>query len=104
MEENPYQSPMQQRSVAPAMAGWQRPWLTWIAFGWLVFLFLYLPFPNTSRSPAGAFLGFKAIATAISAIAVAILILVPRGWWKAATIPSAGLLVFVQAAAWMSLP
>ena len=74
------------------------------AFGWLVFLFFYLPYPNTSRSPAGAFLGFKIVTTMISAMAVAALVFVPRGWWKVLTMLAAGLLVFVQTVAWMRLP
>ena len=86
MEENPYRSPLHKSPTSRLHAGRRRPWLTSGAFGWLVFLFLYLPYPNVSRASPGAFLGFKVITTAISTVAVVILILVPRGWWKIVTI------------------
>ena len=101
---NSSQSPVHESADASPRAAWQRPWIAWAAFGWLVILFLYLPYLNTSRSPPGAFLGLKIVTTVISAMAVVALICVPRGWWRAVTILVAGFLVFVQATAWISLP
>jgi hypothetical protein len=74
------------------------------AVAWVVFLFLYLPYPNTSRTPAGVFLWFKIVTTMISLIAVGILVSVPRGWAKFATILLAGVLVWIQTIAWIALP
>jgi hypothetical protein len=105
MEENPCQSPVQQSPGAPAGADWQRPWLAWVAFGWLVFLFLLAPAISMSRTtPAGTYLGFKIVTTTISIIAGFALIWVPRGCWKVVTIPLAGFLVFVQLTCWLRLP
>jgi hypothetical protein len=104
---SPGLSPMEHspNRIRSSSGGRQRQsWLMWAAIGWLVFLILYLPYPNTSRTPPGAFFQFKVITTLISAVAVVVLIYVPRGWWKAVTILLASLLVFVQVVAWTGLP
>ena len=109
VEENPYQSPVEQSPpdqvpAATPEADWRHPWLTWLALAWLAFLVLYLPAPNITRAPPGMFLRFKIVTTAISAVAGATLIFIPRGWWKVVTIPLAGILALVQAVAWWALP
>ena len=108
VEENPYQSPVEQSPpdqvpVATPEAVWRHR-LSWVALAWVAFLVLYLPAPNLSRAAPGTFLWFKIVTTAISAVAGATLIFIPRGWWKVATIPLAGVLALVQAAAWSRLP
>jgi hypothetical protein len=71
---------------------------------WLAFLVLYLPAPNVSRAPPGTFLWFKIVTTAISAVAGATLVFIPKGRWKALTIPLAVVLALVQATAWLAYP
>lgn len=82
-------------------------WPVWAAFGWLVFLFLFLPSISFSRHnppPVGSYLWFKIATTFISTIACILLLWIPRGWWKVAAILVAGILVFVQLTAWANLP
>ncbi len=111
MEENPYQSPVHQSPVAPAGTKRRRPGLGF-GFGWLVFLLLNLPTiyrghlleASHHAIPAGTYLWTKIITTLISTMAGFVLIFVPRGWWKVASIALVGILVFVQVAYWLWLP
>jgi len=101
MVQNPYQSPTEHGTGEISQKiNRQRTWLAWIAFGWLVFLVVHVPSFNVRPSPAGTFLAYKIATTVISTIAVLLFICVPRGWWKAMTIPLAVVLVLVQLAVW----
>lgn len=105
MEENCCLAPARPCVVA-TQAGWRQPWLVWPAYGWLVLLFLIWSSISldSDLSPPSTFLAINGVTTAISAIAVLVLILVPRGSRKFATIPLAVILALFQATFWLWLP
>jgi hypothetical protein len=106
MEENPYQSPVYQSPVVTLNSDRRRIWLTWIALGWVAFLVLSVEAisPSPRSNPTQSFLAFKIITTIFSTIAGFVLIWIPRGYWKAATLPLVGLIIYIQVTDWLWLP
>lgn len=106
MDENPYQSPVSEGTRVIRTRNWRRPWLILVAFGWVGFLILSVEAISGSphSNPAQSFLTFKIVTTVFSTIACLVLVLAPRGWWKAATVPFVCLVVYIQVTGWMWLP